>query len=75
MKMHVLAERVSFQREIAVYCIRNMMGNSLAVQWLGLWAAAGRGSISGLGTKIPHAEEQPKDKYKRYYEEVHCLGW
>ena len=34
------------------------MGNSLAVQWLGLWAstAGGVGSIPGQGTKIPHVE-------------------
>ena len=36
---------------------------SLAAQWLGLQAstAGGRGSIPGLGTKIPHAT-QPINK-------------
>ena len=40
------------------------MGNSLAVQWLGLRAstAGGRGSIPGRGTKIPHAAWQKKKK-------------
>ena len=34
-------------------------GNSLEVQWLGLWAltAGGLGSIPGRGTKIPQAAQ------------------
>ena len=38
-------------------------GNSLVVQWLGLYAstAEGMGSIPGWGTKIPHAAG-PKGK-------------
>ena len=39
-------------------CIRrSSLGNSLAVQWLGLCTstAGGTGSISGWGTMIPHA--------------------
>ena len=42
------------------------LGNSLAVQWLGLHAftAEGPGSISGQGTKIPQAVQQGKKKKK-----------
>ena len=41
------------------------MGNSLAVQWLGLRAstAGGMGLIPGLGINIPHAT-RPKNKNK-----------
>ena len=41
-----------------------LFGNSLAVQWLGLSAstAGSTGSISGWGTKIPHAG-RPKKKF------------
>ena len=37
--------------------IKNFVGTSLVVQWLGLHAstAGGQGSIPGWGTKIPHA--------------------
>ena len=40
------------------------LGNSLAVQWLGLhtFTAEGRGSVPGWGTKIPQAEGQNKNK-------------
>ena len=72
MKMHVLAERVSFQRDCRVSYKEHdgeFPGSPVVTS-----TAGGRGSISGLGTKIPHAEKQPKDKYKRYYEEIHCVG-
>ena len=41
-----------------------MSGNSLAVQWLGLWAfiAKGKDSVPGQGTKIPQAKVQPEKK-------------
>ena len=40
------------------------VGNSLAVQWLGLWAlpAKGPGSIPGQGTKTLHASEHGQNK-------------
>ena len=46
------------------------IGNSLAVQWLGLCAftAEGPGSISGQGTKIPQAMQHSQKIKKR---EVH----
>ena len=42
------------------------LGNSLAVQWLGLHAltAEGTDSVPGWGTKIPQAAVQPKEKKK-----------
>ena len=42
------------------------VGNSLAVQWLGLGAftAVGPGSIPGWGTKIPQALGQKTKKHK-----------
>ena len=46
---------------------KTLKGTSLAVQWLGLRTAAarGRGSIPGLGTKIPHAAQHGQRKKKR----------
>ena len=43
------------------------LGNSLAVQWLGLCAstAGDTGSIPGRGTKILHAEQHAKKKMKK----------
>ena len=44
------------------------MGNSLAVQWLGLstFTAVGPGSIPGQGPKIPQAmQHSQKDKFKK----------
>ena len=45
---------------------RTVLGNSLAIQWLGLSTstAGGMGSIPGRGTKIPHAAQhgQKNDK-------------
>ena len=40
------------------------IGNSLAVQWLGLWAstAGGTGLIPGRGAKIPHATRCGQNK-------------
>ena len=45
--------------------IRNWLGTSLVVQWLGLHTstAGGTGLIPGLGSKIPQAT-QPKKKKK-----------
>ena len=42
------------------------MGNSVAVQWLGLHAftAEGAGSIPSQGTKIPQAAEHGQKKQK-----------
>ena len=44
--------------------LKLMAGNSLAVQWLGLFAptAEGPGSIPGWGTKIPKASQKKKKK-------------
>ena len=41
-----------------------LLGNSLAVQWLGLHAptAGGTGSIPSWGTKSPHATEHSQKK-------------
>ena len=46
--------------------IQTCIGNSLAVQWLGLHAftAKGMGSIPGQGTKIPQATQYSKNKTK-----------
>ena len=43
------------------------IGNSLVVQWLGLWAltAKGLGLIPGQGTKIPQALWHGKKKKKK----------
>ena len=43
---------------------KKFLGNSLAVQWLGLCAstAGGKGSIPSGGTKIPHATGQKINK-------------
>ena len=43
------------------------IGNSLAVQWLGLRAsnAEGTGSIPGLGTKIPQSNQHSQKKKKK----------
>ena len=45
------------------------MGNSLAVQWLGLCAftAEGTGSIPGWGTKMPQAAQCGQKKKKKGY--------
>ena len=47
------------------------MGNSLAVQWIGLgrFHCHSPGSIPGQGTKIPRAQQQPKTKIK-YIEQL-----
>ena len=44
-------------REGKWYDLKEICGNSLAVQWLGLCTstAGGPGSIPGWGAKIPHA--------------------
>ena len=44
-----------------------MMGNSLAVQWLGLrnFTAEGPGSFSGQGTKFLQAERHGWEKKKK----------
>ena len=53
---------------------RRSLGNSLAVQWLGLRAftAEGLGSIPGQGTKIPHTmwHSQKKRVYKWSIEKI-----
>ena len=43
------------------------LGNSMAVQWLGLHAstAVGWGSILGQGTKIPQAKQRGQKKKKK----------
>ena len=43
-----------------------MIGNSLVVQWLGLYTftTEGMGLIPGWGTKIPRAVVRPKKKKK-----------
>ena len=47
--------------------MKEWMGNSLAVQWLGLCASTegGTGSIPGWGTKIPHAAWRSQKKKKK----------
>ena len=44
------------------------LGNSLAVQWLGVCActARGMGSIPGWGTKIPRAVQRRQKKKKKF---------
>ena len=44
-----------------------ILGNSLAVQWLGLWAstAGGTGSIPGQGTNMPHAMRHSQKKKRK----------
>ena len=44
-----------------------MTRNSLAVQWLGLFAfiAEGLGSVPGWGANIPQATQRGQDKKKR----------
>ena len=46
--------------------LNRVIGNSLAVQWLGLHAftAMGPGSIPGRGTKISQAAKKLKSKIK-----------
>ena len=53
-----------------------MLGNSLVVQWLGLYAftAKGSGSISGQGTKIPQAV-QCSQKKKSHANEIILDYW
>ena len=43
------------------------IGNSLVVQWLGLFTfnAEGMGSIPGRGTKIPQAAQQGQKRKKK----------
>ena len=41
------------------------MGNSLAVQWLGLCTSTAGGSIPGRGTKTPQAEGHGQNKTKQ----------
>ena len=50
-----------------------ILGNSLAVQWLGFRAftAEGPGSIPGQGTKIPQATWRPQNKNKPKHHS-HC---
>ena len=50
------------------------IGNSLAVQWLGLhdFTAEGEGSIRGRGNKIPQAPQPKKRKKKKKKEK--CRG-
>ena len=47
------------------------MGDTLAVQWLGLWALTAKrpGMISGWGIKIPHALQ----KKKKILYNIYCL--
>ena len=47
-----------------LHLLKNSIGNSLAVQWLGLCAltAEGPGSIPGRGTKNPQAERRGQKK-------------
>ena len=53
------------------------LGNSLAVQWLGLWASTtgGTGSIPGRGTKIPHAARQSQKNIYIYNWSLIPLPW
>ena len=46
------------------YILKNIQGNSLAVQWLRLstFSAGGVSSIPAQGTKTQHAKVQPKNK-------------
>ena len=48
---------------------KEILGNSLVVQWLGLHAstAGAPGSIPGQGTKIPQATAWPKIKNKKKF--------
>ena len=50
-----------------VAILKRAVGNSLAVQWLGLHASTvgGLGLIPGQGTKIPQAVQQGKRKKKK----------
>ena len=58
-----------------------IMGNSLVVQWFGLWAstAGGKGLIPGWGTQIPQAARCGQffffyyGKVQTYTERVNCL--
>ena len=47
----------------------SILGNPLAVQWLGLhtFTAMGLGSLSGQGTKIPQAMQHSQKKKKHIY--------
>ena len=53
-----------------------MMGNTLAVQWLGLLALTvrGPGSLSGRGTKIPQAVQLGGEKKKNIYIYIYRKG-
>ena len=48
------------------------LGNSLAVQWVGLRTstAESRGSVPGWGTKIPQAEGRNKNKWNGNYSTI-----
>ena len=50
-----------------VKTVKNPVGNSLAVQWLGLRAsiAGATDSIPGWGTKMPHAMQHGQKKKKK----------
>ena len=54
----------------------SFLGNSLAVQWLGLWTspAGAMGSVPSGGTKIPHATQQT-DKKKKKRKNIKNLGF
>ena len=55
-------------------CIyKEIYGNSLAVQWLGLGAftAMSPGSIPGQGTKIPQASQHSQKKKKKREREIY----
>ena len=51
------------------------VGNSLAVQWLAVWAftAKGLGSISGQGTKLPQAPQLGQKKKERKKMALGCI--
>ena len=55
--MYILYKKLKRKYKIFLRIKKNVTGNSLGVQWLGLHAvtAKGPGSIPGQGTKIPHA--------------------
>ena len=63
---HLYNENVLFIEE-KTKVIKERMGNSLAVQWLGLgtFTAMGPGSIPGRGTKIPQAMWRSQNKKKK----------
>ena len=52
-----------------IVSLKEILGTSLAVQWLGLRAltAEGLGSIPGRGTKIPQATQGSQKKKKKFF--------